>query len=718
MPAALHRGVAHCVLLAILASTAVAFNVQAVNAAYLEPRTDLVQQRSMLVPDPKIGPNAADEARHARDAKDLPPATSMPIPLHPLTAGRLAASPLTVTQAPTPFHREVFGFAPYWSISQYGTWNYTLLSTVAFFGLTVDGAGNFDTAAPGWNQWNSQELVNTINNAHAAGDKAVVVIKQFNEDTINRLVTDPALSQVTITNTINAIAAKNLDGVNVDFEGQTGGPYIYIQGGMTHFMTMLSTQVHARWPNAEVSIDTYTGSASWDGGIFKIGDLAPVVDAMFVMAYDMPFDNLPGRAAANAPMTGYTYNDTLTVSQYITKAPASKVILGVPYYGYKWSTTGNDPNAIAYNGAMSDTYANIVSELACHPQYMAQAWDSVAQSPWVSWYSPATNDPCEGNYGHWRELYYDNVQSLGLKYDLVNQNDLRGAGMWALGYDGGATELWNAIAQKLTTVTRWDPLNGLTTSDPAVAAGTNRLDVFILGADNAAWQQTWNGTQWLGWQSLGGIATSGPAAVAPAAGRLDMFVRGSDKALWHRWWNGTAWQPWESIGGNLTSGPDAASWSATRMDVFARGSDNALWHRSWNGTGWLAWESLGGVLASDPASVAYTSGRLDVFVRGTDNQLWHLVYDTGGWGTWQALGGNLVSAPAAASCGVFRLDVFAVHSDRALWRRSLTQVGWGDWQSLGGQWASGPAAACRPGASAIDVFERAQDGAVWHSPVT
>jgi hypothetical protein len=50
---------------------------------------------------------------------------------------------------------------------------------------------------------------------------------------------------------------------------------------------------------------------------------------------------------------------------------------------------------------------------------------------------------------------------------------------------------------------------------------------------------------------------------------------------------------WESLGGILTSGPDASSWAPGRLDVFVRGRDNALWHK-WFDRGWSHWESLGG----------------------------------------------------------------------------------------------------------------------------
>src|SRR5207244_6385197 len=100
-----------------------------------------------------------------------------------------------------------------------------------------------------------------VNLAQANADRFAVVVKHFNTEAVNRLVTDPALTQLAIDNTTAAITSKNIDGVNIDFEGQ--GPsstYPYIQTGLTTFMTKLSQQVHAKWPNAEVSIDTYSGS--------------------------------------------------------------------------------------------------------------------------------------------------------------------------------------------------------------------------------------------------------------------------------------------------------------------------------------------------------------------------------------------------------------------------------------------------------------------------
>jgi spore germination protein YaaH len=340
----------------------------------------------------------------------------------------------------------VFGFAPYWELGTAGSWDMSLLSTIAYFGVDVKGDGSFDTSTPGWTGWTSQQLANLVSRAHGSGVRVVLTIKQFDEATINRIVTDPGVTDATVAHTIDAVASRGLDGVNVDFEGRADPGYPGIQGGVTRFMTVLSDRVHQRFPPAEITLDTYSGAASWDSGIFKIGDLAPHVDAFFVMAYDMAPSNQPGQAGPNAPLAGFTYNDSDAVAQYLAKASPSKVILGVPYYGYKWSTSGSGLYAKATSGATADAYLNIQADYACAK--MTRAYDDRSKTPWTAWFSPGSGDPCGANRNSWRELYYDDAGSLGLKYDLVNARGLRGTGMWALGYDGSSRDLWNELAAK------------------------------------------------------------------------------------------------------------------------------------------------------------------------------------------------------------------------------------------------------------------------------
>ena len=670
--------------------------------------------------DPAQGPHARDEARHLQDHPKFSPARTA---IQPRAARVDHVAGPAIASAPSgrPLQREVFGFAPWWALSHNGSWNYSLMSTVAYFGLDLYADGSIVQGANnGWNGWNSQDMVNTINQAHQAGDRVVVVIKAFDNTTICSITstTPPSTAaQTAITNTIQQIQAKRIDGVNVDFEGSnTKCPNgQMLQSELTSFMGKLSSQVHQQVPGSFVTIDTYSGSASWEGGEFSISALAPVVDAMFDMAYDMASGNLPGQAGPNAPLNGWTYNDTTSVNQFLTKAPASKVILGVPYYGYKSSTSSTQPYATITGNTTAEPYSYLGGDFACAAsQGLKQDWDTTASSPWASWISPASStDPnCPAAYNSPRELYYDNAQSLGYKYNLVNQTNIRGTGMWALGYDGNAPELWQAIQDKFVVWSGWESLGGSLGSAPSVASwGSGRLDIFARGNDGSLIHKWYDGSSWHAWESLGGNLTSSPAAVSWASGRLDVFARGPANDLIHKWYDGNAWSGWESLGGVLADAPGVSSWGAGRLDIFVRGGDNALWHRWYNG-GWFGWESLGGVLTSNPAAASMTMGRLDVFARGGDRALWHRWYDANGWGNWESLGGILASGPAVSTWGTGRLDVFMRGTDNALWHDVYASNTW-SWEYLGGSLTSGPGAVSW-GLGRIDAFGRGPDGTLWH----
>ncbi len=679
--------------------------------------------------DPAQGPHARDDARHRQDRLEL---TAAPTPLAPGPARRSATVATNAAASGRPLQREVFAFAPYWALGQNANWNYSLMSTIAYFGLDLYADGTFvKTANNGWNGWSSTNLIKTRDQAHLAGARLVLVIKAFDNATICSITSTSPTSnaaQTAITSTIAEIQAKNVDGVNVDFEGSntTCPNGQMLQSELTSFMGKLSSQVHQQVPGSFVTIDTYSGSASWDSGEFNIGALAPAVDAMFDMAYDMESANMRdangvNHAGPTAPLNGpWTYNDTLSVTQYLTKAPASKVILGVPYYGGKWSTVDNQPYSTTTSGRTAEPYSTVGGDFACaanNPNgQLKQDWDGTASTPWASWLSPATSpDPtnCPA-YNTWRELYYDNAQSLGYKYDLVNRSNLRGTGMWALGYDGNAPELWQALQDKFVSWSRWESLGGSLASGPSVASwASGRLDVFARGNDGSLIHKWYDGSNWLGWESLGGHLTSDPSAVSWASGRLDVFARGPAGDLIHKWYGAGGWSGWESLGGVMVDGPGVTSWAAGRLDVFVRGGDNALWHR-WYDAGWSAWERLGGILTSGPAAASMNAGRIDVFARGGDRALWHRWYDVGGWAKWESLAGILASGPAAASWGTGRLDVFMRGTDNAVWHDTYTATTttW-SWEYLGGSLTSGPGAVSW-GVGRIDVFGRGPDMTLWH----
>ena len=625
--------------------------------------------------------------------------------------------------------REVFGFGLASSLADptygYPTWDFSLLTTVAFFGLHVQDAGTF-AADSGLTVWNSSQLTGLVSTAHGHGTKVVltIILQDFSAGTPH-MCAGLSHASATIASTVSEVKAKGVDGVNVDYEGLNGSCGTGDPSWARHAFTNFAAGLRAGLGSGSfLTVDTYASSASDPVGFFDIGGLNASVDAFFVMAYDLEYSNYsrPPTSCASfclgptAPLGGYYYNDATTVSQYSAAVLPSKIILGVPYYGRKACVASPGPNALPTSSVVADMYLDAAGESTA-PEVKAGSYvthrdanDPNGQERWDTWFNTSLN--CT------RELYWDDPVSLAHKYDLINSSNVRGVGIWTLNYGGGAPELWQLLNAKFAPATPWNSLGGVLTSGAGASSWAgSRIDVFARGQDSGMWHDTWNGTAWGGWAPLGGVITASPAASSWGANRIDVFARGQDNALWHRYSDGTRWSPWEPLGGGLSYGPAVASWAPQRLDIFVVGTDHALWHKYWGGSGWGAWERLGGKLTSNPAAVSWGQNRIDIFALGQDNQMWHMYWSGTGWSGWGPLGGRFASGPAAASCAPGHLDVFAVGDDRALWRETWNGTQWSGWQRQGGYWTASPAATCPTGTTNVNVFEPGPDSAMWQTVV-
>jgi spore germination protein len=343
---------------------------------------------------------------------------------------------------PPPPAREVLGFAPSWTLNHWREWHLQDLSAIAYFAVTIDQNGNTVTDE-GWPAWQSQQLSDMVDTAHAAGVKVLVTVRNFSDDEMFEMIANPGHFHTAVQTATDLMRMRNLDGVVIDFEGSDPG----LAPGFVQYVGQVRASIHRANPNAQLIVTTYAGAAH-SGGMYWIGPLAQNSDALFVMAYDMASGNDGDHATSNAPIADGTYNDTRVIQQYAhAGAGPDKLILGVPYYGDKWSVSSPDPHAAITDGPMPLTYSQMLDDFACEQSLSIHANEP---NPWATWYSPAENDPCGANLGTWRESYFETPESLGAKYDLVNQANLLGTGIWALGFDTGHDELWRALHNHIT----------------------------------------------------------------------------------------------------------------------------------------------------------------------------------------------------------------------------------------------------------------------------
>lgn len=331
--------------------------------------------------------------------------------------------------------REVFGFLPYWAVSKLGEIDTKLLTSISYFGLEVDRNGDIiKTDSSGkpldpWVKFQSDSILHAFfKNAKKNKIKVYVTLKCFSKTNMIDLVTDEGATSNFIKNALYLIESKSLDGINLDFE-YIGTPSDEVRDGFSLLVSKLNKELKRQYPDALLTIDTFVDAAA-NTRIHDIPVLAENSDGLVIMGYDFhtPNSTNPGPVA---PMEGSGLSIVGLMSSYLEKAPADKLILAVPYYGYDWVEGG---------GNRADVKILSYAEITDSSSNSQINWDENAKTPWYNYNDPKTNQK--------REVHFENTRSLGIKYDFINSKELGGVGVWALGFDGFKTELNQLLADK------------------------------------------------------------------------------------------------------------------------------------------------------------------------------------------------------------------------------------------------------------------------------
>ncbi len=429
--------------------------------------------------------------------------------------------------------REVFGFLPYWQVNASTLrLRYDLLSTIAYFSVGADANGNLlkknsdGSTTTGWAGWTSSKLTSIIDEAHRNGTRVVLTISVFawsdGEAAKQAALLGSADARLNLARqAAAAVRDRGADGINLDFEP-------IVSGYADEFVALVQTiraELDRIAPGYYLTFDT-TG---WIGNYPIEAATAPGgADAIFIMGYDYRTSG-SSPVGSVAPLAGRLYDIGDTVAAYTARVPASKLILGVPYYGRAWSTDTDQLNATNISGTKFGTSNTVVYTTAA--DYAAQygrRYDPVEQVAWVAY----QRQNCTTTYGcvtSWRQIYYDDAQSLRAKYDLVNRTGLRGAGIWALGYDGTRPELYTALAEAFLD-DRTPPRVGIrplaaTTPDEGVWVTWGGWDDTAVASYDV--QVSVNGGPWTDW--LTGTTASGEVYLAAHGQTVAFRARARDR---------------------------------------------------------------------------------------------------------------------------------------------------------------------------------------------
>ncbi len=328
--------------------------------------------------------------------------------------------------------KEVQAYLPsYAPASEYVSIQYDKVTAIIYSFLYIKADGSITPEA-------GYAPENLIAYAHARNVKVILAIQDYSTADSDTMLTNPNARATAINNIFNEVVNKGYDGVDTDIEKMS-----FTASNKTNFTAFqqelsgkfwgsnpnyrLSIAIGAYWPNTDI--------------VFDVAVLQNYCNFIMIMGYDWT-GSWSTSAASNSPylLDNGTGNYD-TIKHYETLMDKRKFLLVVPYYGREFATVSNTRMS-SINGSVTEIiYDQFIDNVAGY----ARNYDSIWQTPW---YTRQVN-------GQWYQGHYDDVQSLGQKYDLIISEGLGGIGIWEISQGTNRQELWDIIQTKFLLTTRY-----------------------------------------------------------------------------------------------------------------------------------------------------------------------------------------------------------------------------------------------------------------------
>lgn len=325
---------------------------------------------------------------------------------------------------------KTFGWHAYYNGSSYKTYNFSILWGVSYYSYSIEPkTGNYKSI----HQWKTTAL---IDSAKTHNCKVFLSISNFGK-TNNTLFLKNREAQNTLIDSIsNLLEFRDANGINIDFEGVPKNS----KKEFTKFIALISKKLKKSNPSYMISLSLY--AVDWNT-IFDFNAIDSHIDFYTLMGYDYygSFSKTTG------PITPFTNsqkfgNGLLTsISYYKNKGVLpKKLIVGLPYYGVEWYTNSDKIGADVVKFKSHPSYRSI-RKIDIDSLHFPLQFDINSSSSYMI---------MKDNNNTFRQLYFEDVKSLSIKYDWIKRNNIAGAGIWALGYDNGYPELWDLLTEKFS----------------------------------------------------------------------------------------------------------------------------------------------------------------------------------------------------------------------------------------------------------------------------
>ena len=349
----------------------------------------------------------------------------------------------------------VYGFFPYWNLKYSDKLHIKDLTHFAYFAIDLNPDGtinkkiNSKELEPGWNKLNSDAFGKVLYQVQLLNHKTVITVTAMDPELISSILNNESNKEMALNSILEVYRKFNFNSINVDFE-YVGTPDQTTRTNFTGFVSSLKARCMIINAQCEIDVDVFADTAA-KVRLHDLKALSQVVDHVIVMAYDYyrksstqagPVAPLRGACSENNRAGNCLEQDINTNLTQITQlVPSTKIILGIPFYGYEWQTATSEfmSNTYARSGSLA-TYQRIMSLFSDETiSSLSANWSTSTLSPYLTY----TQDD------KFFQIYFDDPQSIGLKVDLVKSANLGGIAIWAIGYEVPYLDIWQPLSDYL-----------------------------------------------------------------------------------------------------------------------------------------------------------------------------------------------------------------------------------------------------------------------------
>lgn len=229
----------------------------------------------------------------------------------------------------------------------------------------------------------------------------------FNSERASLLFRNVALQDKVLNNVVAVMRQKGYLGLDIDFEFIAPAD----REGFLAFLERTTARMHENgfFVNTDLAPKV---SSTQRGILYESHDYAAVgaiSDMVLLMSYEWGYTFGP-------PMAVAPLNRVREVVGYaVTEIPVSKILMGIPNYGYDWPLPFERGTTQAVS--IGNEYA---VQLAA--RYGVEIlFDEVAQSPTFAYFTRA---------GVKHTVWFEDARSIRAKFDLIDEFGLLGGGYW------------------------------------------------------------------------------------------------------------------------------------------------------------------------------------------------------------------------------------------------------------------------------------------------